>query len=206
MVSNSKSSPCQNILTTNQTLIIQSHQKYYWCPRYAKLCFFPILRYNIGLFSIDPCKVIDLELFSLSICIITLVSYCFLQLSLFFNLRVDSDKFSVNFCYLLKKEKERLLLLQQQLKERQIFEKQYRKEALNQRTKLIQKLSKEVKSDNYCYRKVRRVKTLLGNINKSPKLLSQFQEHQSYFCRMQILDKYLIFHKKVKIKRFFHKT
>ena len=51
---------------------------------------------------------------------------------------------------------------------------QYRKEAMNQSTKLIQNLSKEIKSDNFCYRKVGRAITKWGAIEKSPILLSQY--------------------------------
>ena len=42
--------------------------------------------------------------------------------------------------------------------------KQYRKEAMNQYKKLIQNLSKKIKSDNFCYRKVGRAITKWGAI------------------------------------------
>ena len=40
--------------------------------------------------------------------------------------------------------------------------------------KLYKNLNKEIKSDNFCYRKVGRVITKLGAIEKSPILLSQY--------------------------------
>ena len=39
---------------------------------------------------------------------------------------------------------------------------------MNQSTKIIQKLSKVIKSDNFCYRKVGRAITKWGAIEKSP--------------------------------------
>ena len=45
---------------------------------------------------------------------------------------------------------------------------------MNQSTKLIQNLSNENKSDNFCYRKVGRATTKWGAIEKSPILLSQY--------------------------------
>jgi hypothetical protein len=45
---------------------------------------------------------------------------------------------------------------------------------MNQSTKLIQNRSKEIKSDNFCYRKVGRAITKWGAIEKSPILLSQY--------------------------------
>jgi hypothetical protein len=39
---------------------------------------------------------------------------------------------------------------------------------MNQSTKLIQKLKKEIKSDNFCHRKVGRAITKWGAIEKSP--------------------------------------
>jgi len=45
---------------------------------------------------------------------------------------------------------------------------------MNQSTKLIQNLSKEIKGDNLCYRKVVRSITKWGAIEKSPILLSLY--------------------------------
>ena len=39
---------------------------------------------------------------------------------------------------------------------------------MNQSTKIIQNRSKEIKSDNFCYRKVGRAITKWGAIEKSP--------------------------------------
>ena len=39
---------------------------------------------------------------------------------------------------------------------------------------VYKKLSKEIKSDNFCYRKVGRAITLQGEIEKNPILLSQY--------------------------------
>ena len=70
----------------------------------------------------------------------------------------------------LKSVKERQLLLSQKL-EITIWEA-IRKEAMNQSTKIIKKiqknLSKEIKSDNICYCKVGWVITKFGAIEKSP--------------------------------------
>ena len=59
------------------------------------------------------------------------------------------------FAHDSKSVKERQLLLSHSWKsDNYIYGKQYRKEAMNQSTKLIQNWSKEIKSDNFCYRKV----------------------------------------------------
>ena len=47
------------------------------------------------------------------------------------------------------------------------------KKPKSQFTKLIQKLKQEIKSDNFCYRKVGRAITKWGAIEESPILLSQ---------------------------------
>ena len=49
---------------------------------------------------------------------------------------------------------------------------EYRKEAINQSTKLIQ--IKEIKSNNFCYCKVGRAITKWGEIEKSPILLLKY--------------------------------
>ena len=45
---------------------------------------------------------------------------------------------------------------------------------MNQSTKLKQNLSKDIKSDNFCYRKVERAITKWGAIEKGSILLSQY--------------------------------
>ena len=57
---------------------------------------------------------------------------------------------------------------------------QYRKEAMNQSTKHMQNWSKEIKSDNFCYRKVGRAITTWGSIEKSPILLSQYWKNSQF--------------------------
>ena len=54
-----------------------------------------------------------------------------------------------------------------------IWEAIYRKEAMNQSIKSIQKWSKEIKSNNFCYIKIRRAITKWGAIEKSSILLAQ---------------------------------
>ena len=51
---------------------------------------------------------------------------------------------------------------------------------MNQSTKLIQKISKEVKSDNFCYRKVGRAITKWEAIEKSPILLLQYWINEEF--------------------------
>ena len=48
---------------------------------------------------------------------------------------------------------------------------------MNQSTKLIQKWKKEIKSDNFCYRKYGRVITKWGAIEKCPTL-----RNKNYFA------------------------
>ena len=73
------------------------------------------------------------------------------------------------------------------IKERQLYGKQYRKEAMNKSTILMQKFNKETKSDNFCYRKVGTAITNCGTIEKSPILLSKYWKNyhfQIYFRRL----------------------
>ena len=51
---------------------------------------------------------------------------------------------------------------------------------MNQSTKLIQNGSKEIKSDNFCYRKVGSAITKWGAIEKSPILLSQYWKNYHF--------------------------
>ena len=55
-------------------------------------------------------------------------------------------------------------------------------------TKLIQNCSKEIKSDNFCYRKVGRAITKWGAIEKSPILLSQYWKSYHFWRVTKIIS------------------
>ena len=58
---------------------------------------------------------------------------------------------------------------------------------MNQSTKLIQNLSKEIKSDNFCYHKVARVITKWGAIEKSAILLSHYWKNYLFKGKQKLL-------------------
>ena len=113
---------------------------------------------NIGLFSIAPCKVITLNPLCILFCISSL---------LFF----DGPLSKVHFKGDSAKRKRvttiaiaivgRAITIWEAIQKR-ILQNSYKN------------LSKEIKSDNFCYRKVGRTITKWGTIEKSPILLSQY--------------------------------
>ena len=82
------------------------------------------------------------------------------------EIKEKSNKFALTFCYCLW-ERKRAPTIPFVLEEQYLYREQYKKEAMNQfKKKIIQNLSKEVKSNNFCFCKVGRAITKWGAIKK----------------------------------------
>ena len=142
--------------------------------------FFQYCGSNIGLFSIAPCKVIILNPFCILFGISSLLLFWWLSLQSYRSSNFR-DIASCRSFSLLKAIAKRLpLLFANDFKSDNYSESNTEKKPWTNLQYLYKNLSKEIKIDNFCYRKVGKAITKWGAIEKGLILLSQYWKNYHF--------------------------